>query len=244
MIQPILDISRWQGNIDADVMLASDAWGLMIRMGSIDYNGPYEDYLFRENHAKFDHELPCGYYWFFKPEYSGVRQAEYVVGLLKELQIRLILPMAPDVESNYNNVSKAEYWYELSEFIRVLIANGYLKLADYTRGIFWNDNLGNPPNANKQLLWIARYNSYITHPWEDCCKPLSWDDYWMWQYSADGNGLGEKYGCDCDSVDMNRVNMTEEEWKIFTEQDVPSVSWKCLLRDFLAQLGDFLGKDC
>ena len=244
MIQPILDVSRWQGNIDSDVMLASDALGLMIRMGSIDYNGPYEDYLFRENHAKFNHELPCGYYWFFRPEYSGARQAEFVVGLLKELQIRIILPMAADVESNYKTVSKAEYWYELSEFLRVLIANGYLKLADYTRGIFWNDNLGNPEGAGDQLLWIARYNSYITHPWEDCCKPLPWEDYWMWQYSADGNGLGETYGCDCDSVDMNRVNMTEYEWKIFTEQYVPQVPFLCTIGNLLVELGTALKEKC
>ena len=246
MIEPILDVSRWQGNIDADVMLASDVRGLIIRLGSIDYNGPYEDYLFRENHAKFDHALPCGYYWYFRPEYSGVRQGEYIVARLNELQIKPRLPIVTDVEENVKLLSKAEFWYELLSCINVLINNGYENVADYTRGIFWNDNLGNPVGASEHKLGIARYSAILTHPWgdHDRYRPLPWNDYWWWQKSADGNGLGPTYGCDSNDVDYGVVNMTESEWKIYTEEDVPAVSWKCLLGDFLVQLGESLGKDC
>jgi len=133
MIEPVLDISRWQGNIDTDVMLASDVKGLMIRLGSIDYNGPYEDHLFRENHAKFDHELPCGYYWYFRPEYGGRRQSEFVVDRLVELDIGPRLVISPDIESNDKGISKAEYWYELSEFIDVQITLSLIHISEPTR---------------------------------------------------------------------------------------------------------------
>lgn len=246
MIEPILDVSRWQGNIDEKVMLSSNVRGLIIRLGSIDYNGPYEDFLFRENHAKFEDELPCGYYWYFRPEYSGVRQGEYVVERLDELKIPLRLPMVPDVEENAKSLSKAEFWYELLSFINVFIENGYTKIADYTRGWFWNENLGNPAGASDQLLGIARYSTVLTHPWGDSDKfrPLPWNDWWWWQKSADGNGLGPVYGCDSDDVDYGLVNMTEDEWKIFTAEDVAPSSFLCNLGDFLIELGNICKKGC
>ena len=245
MIEPVLDISRWQGNISAEVLLASDARGLMIRLGSIDYNGPYEDYLFRENDAKFDRELPCGYYWFFRPEYGGRRQGEYVVERLVELNINPRLPVAIDVEQNLQNVSSAEFWYEISEFVKVLRDNGFFKLAIYTRGLFWNANLGMIVDAAQLLLWIARYNSWISHPWEDCCKPFPWEEYWGWQWSADGNGLGDEYGCDSDSVDLNKINMTETERKIYTAEDVePDPSLLCRIGHLLGELSTVLKEKC
>lgn len=214
MIETMVDVSRWQGNIDEDVMLSRNPLAMVIRLGSINSSGvPYSDYLVYENASKFGGDIPLGFYWYFRPEQSGQVQAEFAAKVLNEIHtdfgVVSHLPIFVDVESNDKHVSFGRFVLEITAFVYKLSDFGYSP-GVYTRGYFWNDNLGNLESMSHLPLWVARYSSTATHPWDgnpvSYLRPLPWADWVYWQWSADGNGLGEYYGCDSDSIDLNRLN--------------------------------------
>lgn len=210
---PVIDISHWQGIVDPVKALLAGVKGIYIKAGGINkyYGSNYTDPQWGSNSDQFPNYLPTGYYWYFHPHFSGKHQAEYFGDLLKKAKWHL--PPAVDVEENYQQVSRAKYQEELKGFLDRL--GSLLPGVDqviYTRGLYWNENLGNPSWASEKKLWIARYSTWLQHPWEDSMKykPSPWEDYWMWQWSADGNGCGSMFGVQSEDIDMNRVNMTED----------------------------------
>lgn len=215
MIEPIIDVSRWQDDIDASKMLSAGTLGLYIRAGSIDKNSGacYADYQFANNAQKFNGKIPCGYYWYFRPEFNPSMQATYLVNLLKN--VRVDLPTAIDVESNNKNVSMNIFQSRIYEFL-VLIEDLVGEACIYTRAEFWNYHVGSPVWAWSRKLWIARYNSELSHPWGDgFFKPLPWNDWWMWQYSSPGNNRASEFGVPPegdDDIDINRYNGTLDEF--------------------------------
>ena len=91
MIEPIIDVSKWQSDINAQKMLAAGTIAMYIKAGGIDkYNGAnYTDWRFRENTEKFSTKLPCGYYYFFYPHFDGVKQAKFFCKLLQSAKWNL-----------------------------------------------------------------------------------------------------------------------------------------------------------
>jgi len=218
MIEPIVDVSHWQGNIDEYVMLSKNILGLIIRIGSIDKTTGecYTDYLFEENVSKFYGEVPIGGYWYFRPNFDGIKQAKYVIERAKEIKsdfgAEFHLPINVDVENNDAKMSPAFFGKRLDDFLYTLLNADYF-VGIYTRGYFWNDNVGtNSRLASSLPLNVARYNNSITHPWENDSysplRPTSWTNWDLWQWSADGNGLGKFYGCMSSAVDLNRGNFS------------------------------------
>jgi GH25 family lysozyme M1 (1,4-beta-N-acetylmuramidase) len=226
MIEPIVDISRWQGDIDKQKFLDAGALGVIIRAGSINVN-PYADFQFANNVEKFNGEIPCGYYWYFRPEFIALTQANYLGNLLKNAQVDL--PVFADVESNNSFVSMGTFQNRLSEFLTILENSFGLEVGIYTRGEFWNTNLGNPSWAGNYKLWIARYNNSLDHPWGDgFYRPRPWSDWWLWQYSADGNGRGAEFGAESPDIDINRYNGTLEEFYAdanWNQEKPPTKPW-------------------
>jgi len=209
------DVSFWQGNINEEVMLSRNILGLIIRIGSInkDTGECYKDYLFEENVSKFYGEVPLGGYWYFRPEHSGVKQSEYILECMNEIKqdfgAEFHLPINADAEENAKNVSKAVYGKELDNFWQTLINEKHF-VGSYTRGYFWNDHIAYSSKLAETLpLNIARYSMTAVHPWNNSIssplRPYPWNDFWAWQFSADGNGLGKFYGCDSDSIDLNKL---------------------------------------
>lgn len=220
MIEPFIDVSHWQGEIKASKMLGAGTLGMYIKAGGANkYNGVnYTDPRFRENAEKFSQQVPCGYYFFFYPHIDGVKQAQYFCKLLTSVEWNL--PPAVDVEANPQHVSQGRFQRELKQFVDVVEAKFNLKPVIYTRGWFWNDNVGQPVWAKEHKLWIARYGKSLQHPWDNNpsskLRPRPWTDFWLWQYSADGNLRGEEFGATgSKSIDINRVNMTKEEFYDF-----------------------------
>lgn len=218
---PILDISHWQGDMDAQKAIAAGAKGVYVKAGGVnkDYGSNYTDEQWDENAGKFPSLIPTGYYWYFHPHWSGTKQAIYFADLLKRCEWKL--PPAVDVENNITGVSKAVFQKELKSFLDTL--GELLFLANqviYTRGLFWNENVGNPAWASERLLWIARYSTTLNHPWEDDDKyrPAPWENFWLWQWSSDGNRQGHRFGAkDSHDIDLNYCTMTEEEFLAFAQ---------------------------
>ena len=218
----LIDISHWQGEMNPSKALAAGAQGAYIKAGGVNwiYGSHYTDVKFEENAAKFAPIMPVGYYWFFHPQWPGKSQAEYFCDLLMKHPYHL--PPVVDVESNNTDVSTAKYQDELKAFLDRTWQLVRQQCVIYTRASFWNPNVGNPAWASAYRLWVARYTETLEHPWEDAAKypwvkPSSWDDFWMWQWSADYNNMGSIYGAESNDIDLNRLMLTTDEYKDLTK---------------------------
>jgi lysozyme len=212
MYPKILDVSHWQGDIDWNKFMQSDAEGCIIRAGSCNANSgiPYTDYKYEQNMTAVEHFTDViGTYWYWRPSHDPIEQADYYADLLKFKNWNLA-PVA-DVES-WENVGISTMQARLKRFVDRLEYRTGRKPLIYTRTTFWNPYVRNPSWASDHDLWIARYNSTITGPWDDGWgKPYSWNDWVFWQYSADGNGLGHEYGIESADVDIDYFNGTSDE---------------------------------
>jgi GH25 family lysozyme M1 (1,4-beta-N-acetylmuramidase) len=226
--------------------LDAGALGVIIRAGSSD-GTPYMDYEF-ENHAqKFNDEIPCGYYWYFRPEFNPSSQATYFVNLMKSVRTD-IFPVV-DVESNFQKVSMGTFQNNLYEFISITEDLMAMDSVIYTRGSFWNNNVGNPAWARTRRLHIAMYNDEVSHPWKD---PASWTDFWMWQYSADKppNNRGAEFGVPpegTDSIDINRYNGTLEEFYAdanWNQEKPPTKPWCGIIQKIKGLCEKYLREYC
>ncbi len=220
MYPKLIDISHWQGEMDWDVFMQSDAEGCIIRAGSCNaVTGiPYTDYKYEQNMTAVDSFTEViGTYWYWRANHDPIEQADYYADLLKFKPWNL--PPVADVEA-WGNVNMSTMQSRLKKFVdRLQFRTGYKPII-YTRTTFWNPYVGNPSWAKDHDLWIARYNSAITGPWSDGWgKPYSWDNWVFWQYSADGNGLGRIYGVDGDDIDLDYFNGTSAELREYAGLD-------------------------
>jgi len=221
MFEPLVDVSKWQSDIDVSKMLGAGTKAMYIRAGGTDRNNgaSYTDRRFRENAEKFSERIPVGYYYFFYPHFDGVKQAKYFCNLLKS--VKWNLPPAIDVESNPKNASKSRCQTEIKEFLNTVENELGVKGVIYTRATFWNPNVGAPAWAADYKLWVAIYSNTLSHPWDNNpssnYRPRPWTDWWLWQYSADRNARGAEFGVASSGIDINRVNMTEEEFHSFAK---------------------------
>lgn len=85
----------------------------------------------------------------------------------------------------------------------------------YTNVGYWNTNTVHDPIFNNCNLVVANYTTAKTP-----LIPREWNGFFgllkrwrIWQYSADGNGLGAKYGAASHSIDLNRFNGDENAFK-------------------------------
>ena len=245
MYPKLIDISHWQGEMDWDKFMQSDAEGCIIRAGSCNRNSgiPYTDYKYEQNMtgAEFATEI-VGTYWYWRPSHDPIEQADYYADLLKFKHWNLA-PTA-DVES-WENVNMSTMQSRLKKFVDRLQVRTGRKPIIYTRASFWNRYVGNPSWASDYDLWAARYNGSLTSPWSDGnYKPLPWyvdlyNNWVFWQYSADGNSLGHIYGTDSRDVDVNRFNGTLDELRKYAGVDnpepIPPPSDKVCIDEMVAQ---------
>lgn len=221
MFEPVVDISKWQSDVNVSKMLGAGTKGMYIRAGGTDRNNgaSYTDRRFRENAEKFSERIPVGYYYFFYPHFDGIKQAQYFCNLLKS--VKWNLPPTIDVEANPRKVSQSRCQTEIKEFLDTVEAELGVKGVIYTRATFWNPNVGAPSWATDYKLWIAIYSNSLQHPWANnpnsIYRPRPWTDWWLWQYSADRNGRGTEFGVASKGIDINRVNMKEEDFYAFAK---------------------------
>jgi len=215
----LADISHWQKDINFVKFSNQDLNGVIIRAGSINYvtGIPYADYRFEINSDKCaEHFDVLGFYWFWRANQDPRIQAEFFANLIKYKKWNL--PPIADVETS-NNIPASILVPRLKIFLDILQAETGKKPLIYTRASFWNLAIGNLSWANNYDLWCARYRPLdsnlepdLTGPWSDGkFKPANWNTWKLWQYSADGNNLGSKYGVGSDSIDLNYFNGTKDD---------------------------------
>lgn len=197
------DVSHWQGNIAWGTMVGAGAKFVIIRAGSIDnLTGVcYEDRRWSSNSIEAPKHLPMGSYWYMRPKYSGIEQANYFVNLLKGKNLKL--PAYIDVE--VGEVSQTIARTRIKAFLDTVEAGLGKKPGIYTSASKWNVIVGNVTWASRYELWDAHYTT-ATQPY----IPLGWSDWTLWQYTS--KGPGATYGVSSASIDLNRFNGTEDQF--------------------------------
>ena len=220
-----VDVSRWNAHIDPPPVIHMDwekckqaeAQFAFIRAGSISaVSGVcYTDFEFEYNSEVAHQLMPVGYYWYWRPQFSGLLQANYFCDLIEAKDWR-ISPWA-DIEAPLLGMSKNQATDRLEEFVEQIgFRLGYP--AIYTRGYYWNDNIAYRPLWGSLDLAIARYTA-LPEPWgnpgdEDKLRPRDWNDWLFWQWSADRppNGRGAEFGAQSNSIDLDYYNGSQKDF--------------------------------
>ena len=215
------DVSKWQGEMDWAVA-GSKVDFAFIRAGSITAASAeiYEDYQFIRNSGLApEHVDFTDYYWYFRPQYKVLEQADFFCNLIEETG-RNLRPVC-DVE-NDGNQSPSKVADSVAIFADRTNKNlGVLPII-YTRAAWWNLNVADSNLWEDLDLWIARYSTYLAQPWYGTyLKPRDWDTWAFWQYSADGNGKGAEYGGQAASMDLNYFNGTPAQLAAYSSAISP-----------------------
>ena len=184
-----VDVSWWQGRMNWAITGSKVSFAY-IRAGSInDVTGVcYTDYEFEYNadHAA-DHVDKVGYYWFMRPKWDPIKQADYFYNLTKNKPRSL--PLACDIEVN-GSAHAVKLFCE-----RLYFLTGERPVI-YTNPNTWLYKLtGDKDWAVVYPLWIANWD--VNEPQ----IPPPWTEFAMWQYAVLPDG--REYGAQSKSLDHN-----------------------------------------
>lgn len=189
-MRPIMDVSRWQGNIDWDKVKASGlVSGVMLRaLGNSAKDAPSKPYIdptFERNYAKCKRlGIPVGVYYYCKAVNTAEADAELAL-LRKVLTGKTVqLPVAVDIEDSYVQapLDKQTLTDIAAHALAAIEQMGFYAML-YTGLYFGRDNLYMTGAALKKYdVWLARYpkDKTKTKP-ED--KPKTDFAFGMWQYT-------------------------------------------------------------
>lgn len=190
-MRPIMDVSRWQGNIDWNKVKASGlVSGVMLRaLGNSAEDKPSKPYIdpyFARNYAECQRlGIPCGVYYYCKAVNTAEADAELAL-LRKVLTGKTVqLPVAVDIEDSYVQapLDKQTLTDIAAHALAAIEQMGFYTML-YTGLYFGQTNLYMGGAAlRKYDVWLARYprDKSKTKP-ED--KPKTDFSFGMWQYTS------------------------------------------------------------
>jgi len=216
MIQKIgVDVSKWQGRMDWAKCKTAGANFALIRAGSIDNvtGALYTDFQFERN-AELAPEYfsEVGFYFYMRPNWDAINQADYFTELIATKTWNQPPCLDAEFSGGLTPVAVADAY---KKFLDRLTTNGISNkgLDIYTRASYWNVAVSIRAYWKNYGLHIARYVNSIdandmpiglTGPWSDNkFKIRDWETWKRWQYSADGNMRGFKYGAESSAIDLN-----------------------------------------
>ena len=214
-----IDVSKWQGLWDWESAEAAGVHFAFIRAGSINNatGECYEDEQFKNNALIAPEFMPVGFYWYFRPNHSAAKQADYFSELINPEN--WLLPPVMDLESD-GGLSPHDVSLAAEKFATRVYKNTTVWPLLYSRSYFLHDNTEPNPIWDNLDLWIARYTLTKLEPWGNPgdaakLKPPYYDDWTFWQYSMRGEaikygGLGPPNGDD--DVDLNWFNGDLDEF--------------------------------
>ena len=182
---PIMDVSRWQGNINWDKVRASGlVFGVMLRaLGNSAKDAPSDPYIdpaFEHNYVECQRlGIPCGVYYYCKAVNKTEADAE--LALLRKVLTgkTLQLPVAVDIEDTYVQapLNKQTLTDIAAHALGTVESWGFYSML-YTGLNFARDNLYMTGAALKPYdVWLAAYRSK---------KPTPDWSFGLWQYTSKG----------------------------------------------------------
>lgn len=188
-----IDVSKWQGNIDFDLVRKNGAKFVIIRAGS----GKKPDPMFKRNYDLAKRAgLHVGAYWYSYANSveDAIKEAETMHSVIKGL--RFEYPIWYDVEETSQFAKGTKFINAIIyAFCQKLEAYGFY-VGVYMSKAYATSNLY---DTTKQRFdtWIAQYNSKCTYE----------DVYGMWQYSGSGkiNGINGSVDLDYSYKDYKKI---------------------------------------
>lgn len=186
----ILDVSRWQGNIDwAKVKASGKIDGVMLRaMGNSAAGKPSKPYLdpyFSRNYAECSRVgLPVGVYGYFKATTRAEADKELALFRAALGGRTFQLPIAVDIEDDVQQPLGKAALTDLTAYMLSAVESWGVYALLYTGLWFGNTFLYMGGAALKPFdVWLARYpkDQRKTKP-ED--KPKTAFAFGMWQYTS------------------------------------------------------------
>lgn len=207
----VVDISKWNGDINFGTMKSSGVKGVMMRAAyatskdiKFDYNSQqcevygidYGVYQFATFHYNTDKATAMS---------KAKTQADYLISILKGKKITGYVCLDLELESNYKlNMTKSELT-DVTNYYCNLIQNAGYKPMVYCSVSWMQNNL--EPSRIHAPFWVAYYNDTGSYDFPNTGYGKYMDSVdgkiTMWQYTDKGNGA--KYGAESEYIDLNRL---------------------------------------
>jgi len=220
---PGVDVSVWQGKMNWQKCKAAGAKYGFIRAT---VGADYTDLQYKNNlKGLCGVDIPISAYHVVVSRYGGkpVTADANMDNFLDALDGRKSdFPVILDCELT-NGDNPRHITSVIEGCIRILEDNGH-EVMIYTGAWWWDGNVMPADKWCNYPLHVANYTT-AAEPY----MPRDWAEWAVWQHSADGNGLGKRYGADSDDIDLNRMRV--EFWNKYiggveqpVEQPLPPVA--------------------
>jgi len=157
-------------------------------------------------------------YHVIKPSHSFQSQMDRFFSVLKDKKADIPLVLDNELQ---DNKSKQVITNVIQKSAQYIADKDGRNPFNYTRQSWWDINVLSWSKWNEYPLWVAWYPydpEYPTVPKERI--PRDYTTYTLWQFSADGNNQGSKYGCESKAVDLNKFNGTPEEFDVMFNTNI------------------------
>ena len=207
----VVDISKWNGNINFGTMKSSGVKGVMMRAAY----STSKDVKFDYNSQQCEvYGIDYGVYQFATFHYNTTKdaamtkaktQADYLISILKGKKIKGYVCLDLELESNYKLNMTADELTDVTNYYCDLIQKaGYNPMVYCSVSWLQNNLVASRIHAP---FWIAYYNDTGSYnfPNTGYGKYMNSIDgkITMWQYTDKGNGA--KYGAESEYIDLNRL---------------------------------------
>ena len=189
MAKKIIDVARYQGNIDWDKVKASGIEGALLKTVSTnnrEFGGLYIDPYFERNYAECKRVgIPVGAYYYTYAQDLGYAKKELALFKKAVDGKQFELPLIVDVEDNTLKPLSADRLTDLVEFAVKEIESWGCYAMVYTYLNYQNTEL-NMDRLAKYDLWLAAYRDN---------RP-SYPPHSIWQFTSQGQIPGINANCD------------------------------------------------
>ena len=166
----------------------------------------WEDSLLNELYESMLEVSIRGGYIYFGSDFDWKRQADLMLESMEGKEYHFL---GLDFE-RYWNVKSEKFAYDARSITYYLQEQSGLPVYFYTNPYTFNNWLKPYGWTPEEFpMWWAQWY-YVASPFKDPTVPGSWK---FWQYWADGNKQGKKYGVGSTDVDLDVYNGTVEELK-------------------------------
>lgn len=204
----LVDVSKYQGEIDFDIMRESGVEGVIIKCGQGLARDPY--YVINMARAKRA-GLPRGTYWYYDSRVAPDVQAYWWWQWIQDDSGELM--HFADYEENYNGkyAGWENFYIFLAEFKKLSGLPSY-KIGIYTGYYYWLAHSPTDPSSLAWFLQFALWLAWYTDNPAIVIIPRPWTNltFVLWQYGTPVNGVLR--GVQSLEIDENNFNGTRENY--------------------------------
>lgn len=189
------DISKWQGDVDFDVMVTKTDY-IILKAGQ----GNWIDPKFTRNKTEcLRVGLNFGVYWFYDDRHSPGKQAEKLVEILAGLQpSEIFCDWESTYGGNYGGLQNVVAFMQRVEELTQIAVGMYTGYYWFVENSNQNQNKNQYAYLKQRALWLAWY----TPDFSEVLIPAPWTQTSIWQYGTPP--IAHEYGVtESKEIDMN-----------------------------------------